>query len=64
MPCFNLKLNDKPILLSFKFSIFRMNNAKRKIFIGAKILPGQAKGAMLYVHANAHLLLELSEKEA
>jgi hypothetical protein len=41
-----------------------MNNAKRKIFIGAKILPGQSKNAMLYVHANAHLLLELTEKEA
>lgn len=40
VPCFNLKLGDKPILMSFKFSIFRMNNNKRKIFVGAKILPG------------------------
>lgn len=39
-----------------------MNNAKRKIFMGAKMLNGQASN--FYVHANAHLLLELSEKEA
>ena len=41
-----------------------MNNNKRKIFIGAQTLPGQPRNAMLYVHNNAQLLIELSEKEA
>jgi hypothetical protein len=40
VPCFNLKYADQPILLTFKFSVFRMNNNKRKIFVGAKMLPG------------------------
>lgn len=40
VPCFNLKYADAPILLSFKFSVFRMNNNKKKIFIGAILLPG------------------------
>lgn len=38
VPCFNLRFADQPILLSFKFSVFRMNSSKRKIFIGAKML--------------------------
>ena len=38
IPVFNLKLNTKPILLSFSFSVFRMNNSKRKIFVSAKLL--------------------------
>ena len=41
-----------------------MNNNKRKIFVSAKLLPGQSQIHMLYVHANANLLLELSEKQA
>ena len=41
VPCFNLKYSDSPILLSFRFSVFRMNSSKRKIFIGAKMLSGQ-----------------------
>ena len=64
VPCFNLKYTDTPILLSFRFSVFRMNNSKRKIFIGAKMLQGQPAICQRYVHANAHLLLELNEKQA
>lgn len=40
VPCFNLKYSDSPILLSFRFSVFRMNSSKRKVFIGAKMLSG------------------------
>jgi hypothetical protein len=64
VPCFNLKYTDTPILLSFRFSVFRMNSSKRKIFIGAKMLQGQPAICQRYVHANAHLLLELNEKQA
>lgn len=64
VPCFNLKYADQPILLTFKFSVFRINNNKRKIFVGAKMLPGQPQISMRYVHVNAHLLLELNEKQA
>ena len=64
VPVFNLKLSNKPILLSFSFSVFRMNNNKRKIFVSGKLLSGQPRVSMSYVHANANLLLELTEKAA
>lgn len=64
VPVFNLKLSGKPLLLSFSFSVFRMNNNKRKIFVSAKLLAGQSRVGMMYVHANANLLLELTEKAA
>lgn len=41
-----------------------MNDNKRKVFVGAKLLGGQPRISMIYVHANAHLLLEISEKAA
>lgn len=41
MPVFNMIISDKPILLSFKFTIFRVNNNKRKIYVAAKLIGGQ-----------------------
>ena len=40
VPVFNLKISNKPILLSFKFNVFRMNTNQRKIFVAAKLLAG------------------------
>mgnify|MGYP006996200924 CR=1 FL=1 len=40
VPVFNLKISSKPILLSFKFTIFRMNTNNRKIFVAAKLSVG------------------------
>ena len=34
-------ISNKPILLSLKFTIFRINNNKRKIYIVAKLIGGQ-----------------------
>jgi len=41
-----------------------MNNNKRKIFVSAKLLTGQPRIGLAYVHASANLLLELTEKAA
>jgi hypothetical protein len=42
VPVFCLKLSSKPILASFRFTVFRMNNNQKKVFISAKLLSGQA----------------------
>lgn len=64
MPVFNLKQSNQPILVSFRFNIFRILN-KRKIFVQAKIMPSElTKTVLLYVDQNANLLLELTEKQA
>ena len=64
MPVFNLVKGKQPILVNFRFSVFRISS-KKKIFIQAKILPGQKNRIIsLYVHPNANLVLELTEKQA
>jgi hypothetical protein len=40
VPVFNLKLSSQPILVSFIFTVFRMNNSKRKVFVNAKMVSG------------------------
>lgn len=65
VPVFCLKLSSKPILASFRFTVFRMNNSQKKVFISAKLLNGQASQiSQQYVHGNANLLLDISEKAA
>lgn len=65
VPVFCLKFSSKPILASFRFTVFRMNNNQKKIFISAKLLSGQASQiSQQYVQGNANLLLDISEKAA
>jgi hypothetical protein len=48
----------------FRFLVFRMNNQNRKVFIGAKLEPGQNPISCDYIIPSTNLILELTEKEA
>jgi hypothetical protein len=63
VPVFNLAVDEKPVLLAFKFSVFRMSN-KKKVFVSAHLKARPGSLAQSYVSADANLMLELSEKEA
>ena len=56
MPVFNMKISNKPILLSLKFTIFRINNNKIKVYIAAKLINGQNDHlANLYIFNDMNL---------
>lgn len=63
VPVFNLRIGNKPVLLRFRFSVFRMNN-KKKVFVSAKLSSKQPLIASDYVSPHSNLILELTEKEA
>jgi hypothetical protein len=64
VPVFNLRIGSQPVLLAFRFTVFRLANRK-KIFISARVAhENNAQIAMLYVHTGNALLLELTEKAA
>ena len=62
IPVFNLKYQDMPVMLTFKFMVYRTSI---KIYIEAKLypLPEQAKICYM-VNKNRQLILELSERLA
>ena len=62
IPCFNLKFQEQPVLLAFKFIIYRTSV---KIYIEAKMLMHQENGRFAYfINRNRQLILELSERMA
>jgi len=64
VPVFNLRVSNQPILVSFRFTVFRMAN-KKKIFVQAKMLQtSMSKLVLMYVSLDAPLSLELTEKQA
>ena len=56
---FNLKFQDEPTLLFFKFIIYR---TAVKIYLEAKLLGNQRMGTL--INRNRQLILELSERLA
>ena len=56
---FNLKFQDEPTLLFFKFIIYR---TAVKIYVEAKLLGNQRMGTL--INRNRQLILELSERLA
>lgn len=64
IPVFNLRVGSQPVLLAFRFKVFRLAN-KKKIFISARMAnENDLKIAMIYVNTGNALLLELTEKAA
>ena len=62
VPVFNLKHQDLPVLLAFKFNVYR---TAVKIYVEAKMLPQQTNHRQAYfVNRNKQLILELSERLA
>ena len=59
IPVFNLKCQDEPALLFFKFVIYR---TAVKIYVEAKLFANQKMGAL--INRNKQLVLELSERLA
>lgn len=64
IPVFNLRVGSQPVLLAFRFTVFRLAN-KKKIFISARMAnENDLKIALIYVNTGNALLLELTEKAA
>ena len=62
VPVFNLKIQEQPVLLGFKFIVYRTTV---KIYIEARMLHHQENGRFAYfVNRNRQLILELSERMA
>lgn len=62
IPVFNLKFQDEPVLLAFKFTIYRTSV---KIYAEAKLLQTQTNHTYAYfVNKNKQLILGLSERLA
>ena len=59
IPVFNLKVQDEPTLLYFKFTIYRTSI---KIYCEAKLFNNQKMSAL--INRNKQLILELSERLA
>ena len=62
IPVFNLKFQNEPVLLAFKFNVYR---TAVKIYVEAKMLPLQNNFRFNYfINRNKQLILELSERLA
>ena len=63
VPVFNLKFQNQPVLLAFKFIVYRTSI---KIYIEAKLMPTFQDNArwQYFINRNKQLILELTERLA
>lgn len=62
IPVFNLKFQNEPVMLPFKFIVYRSNI---KIYVEAKLVPYNENNRFnFFINRNKQLILQLSERLA